>query len=359
MLHAVIMAGGSGTRFWPASRKQLPKQLLKLHGDRTMIQSTVDRLGDLVRPEDVLVVTNRILVEETRRQLPAVPTGQIVGEPAKRDTAPCVGLAAAMIAKKDPDGIMVVMPADHVINEVSQYQKAIQSACEVVKQCPSRFVTFGIKPTYPAESFGYVERGASQETDIDRELFHVTRFREKPNAELARQFLESGQFYWNSGIFVWRAQAVFDALAEFQPVMHSHLKKIQDAMDTSQFESVFEEEFTAIVGTSIDYAVMEKYEDISVMEATFDWDDVGNWPAVGRLNPPDEAGNTVVGKHLGIDTKNSIIRGEDGHLIATLGLDDCIVVHTPNATLVADKSQEEAVREIVRQLEEKGWAEFL
>ncbi|MDA7662567.1 sugar phosphate nucleotidyltransferase [Pirellulaceae bacterium] len=362
MLHAVIMAGGSGTRFWPASRKQLPKQLLSLNGDRTMIQSTVDRLGDLVRAEDVLVVTNEILVAETQRQLSDVPADQIVGEPAKRDTAPCVGLAAAIIAKKDPNGVMVVMPADHVINDVAKYQKAISFANEIVLANPSRFVTFGIKPSYPAESFGYIERGDEQENVSDDDslaIYQVKKFREKPKLDVAKQFVEAGNFYWNSGIFVWKAQTVFDALKEFQPEMHSHLKAIQDSIGTSAFAETFKSEFSAIKGTSIDYAVMENYTDVSVVEAPFDWDDLGNWQAVGRLIPADENGNSAIGKNICIDTKDTIIRCEDGHLIATLGLENCIVVQTENATLVADKSREESVREIVKIIEERGMSEFL
>lgn len=359
MLHAVIMAGGSGTRFWPASTKQMPKQLLKLYGDRTMIQSTVDRLGDLVSHENVLVVTNQILVEETQKQLSGVPQNQIVGEPAKRDTAPCVGLAAAMITQKDPDAIMVVMPADHVIQDDEAFRKAIEFAAANIDDNPSRFVTFGIKPTYPAESFGYVERGASQVEGEAGELFAVEKFREKPNAATAAEFLASGNFYWNSGIFVWKAQTVFDALEKYQPAMHSHLKRIQDAVGTDEFEEVFDREFKAIEGTSIDYAIMESYDDVSVMEAPFDWDDVGNWQAVGRLVEPDEDGNSTIGKTINIGTRNSIVRCEDGHVIATLGLENCIVVQTKNATLVADKSKEESVRAIVKQIEANEWDEFL
>ena len=359
MLHAVIMAGGSGTRFWPASTKQMPKQLLKLHGDRTMIQSTVDRLGDLVQPENVLVVTNQILVDETRKQLPDVPGEQIVGEPAKRDTAPCVGLAAAMICHKDPEGMMVVMPADHVIRQTDDFRSAIRFANDIIGENPSRFVTFGIKPTYASESFGYVERGQSQVSDSRGELFEVDRFREKPNAETAKEFVDSGNFYWNSGIFVWRASTVLEALKKFEPEMHAHLVKIQEAIGTAEFDSVFEQEFSAIQGKSIDFAIMESYDDVSVIEAPFDWDDVGNWQAVGRLVPADEDGNTVVGQSINVDSNDCIVRSEDGHLIATLGMKDCIVVHTGNATLVADKSREEDVRKIVKQIESNGWTEFL
>ncbi|MEC9092517.1 MAG: mannose-1-phosphate guanylyltransferase [Planctomycetota bacterium] len=359
MLHAVIMAGGSGTRFWPASTQRLPKQLLKLYGDQTMIQSTVNRLGSLVRQEDVLVVTNERLVEETQKQLPEIPKHQIVGEPAKRDTAPCIGLAAAMIAQKDPEGIMLVMPADHVIQQADNFQNAIKLAVKTIRSHPGRFVTFGIKPTYPAESFGYVERGESQGTPEEGELFAVKTFREKPDKKTATEFLDSGNFYWNSGIFVWTAKSVFSAIEKHQPEMHSHLKKIQDAIDTQHFDQVFETEFKAINGTSIDYAIMEHYDDISVMEAPFDWDDVGTWQAVGRLIAADRNGNSTLGKTINLETNNSIIHAEEGHLVATLGLEDCIVVQTGNATLVAHKSKEESIRALVKEIETNQWNEFL
>ena len=190
------MAGGAGTRFWPASRKQTPKQLLQLLGDRSMLQSTVDRLSGLVDPEQVMIVTNKILVDPIAAQLPDVPASSIVGEPAKRDTAPCVGLAAALVAAKDPDGIMVVMPADHVIEPAETFCNAIRHACALVENDPTRIVTFGIKPTYPAEVFGYIERSTKP---IGGQLptFRVERFREKPDAATAQQFIDAGSFYWN------------------------------------------------------------------------------------------------------------------------------------------------------------------
>lgn len=359
MLHAVIMAGGSGTRFWPASTRKLPKQLLKLYGDRTMIQSTFDRLGNAVRPEDVLVVTNRVLVEETRAQLEQVPAAQIVGEPAKRDTAPCVGLAAALVCHKDPEAIMVVMPADHVIQNSEGFRQAILSASEIIQQHPSRFVTFGIKPEFASESFGYIERGELQSDGPGGELYAVKKFREKPDAKTAQEFVASGNFYWNSGIFVWKASTVLEALKKFEPEMYAHIETISKAIGTPEFDQVFEKEFCAITGKSVDFAIMESYDDVSVIEAPFDWDDVGNWQAVGRLVTPDDQGNSVIGKAVNIDTRNSIVRCDDGHLIATLGLENCIVVQAGNATLVADKSKEEEVRKIVKEIEANQWEEFL
>jgi mannose-1-phosphate guanylyltransferase len=360
MLHAIIMAGGSGTRFWPTSRNASPKQLLDLAGGRTMIQATVDRLGELASPERTLVVTNRRLVDAISQQLPDLPPESLIGEPCKRDTAPCIGLAAALVSRNDPDAVMVVMPADHVIRPTEQFQRAIQHAVKMVDQEPTRIVTFGISPSYAAESFGYIERGEDVEVTSDAPAtYRVVRFREKPSAATAKEYLSAGNFYWNSGIFVWKAATILEALRKYEPEMMSHLNTIADAAGTANFEEVLDREFSAIKGKSIDYAVMEHYEDVVVVEAPFQWDDVGSWQSLARLRDSDENGNTIIGKYLGISTQNTIVRSAEDHLIVTIGLDDCIVVHTPDATLVARKDQEEAVREVVKQLEERGWQEYL
>lgn len=361
MLHAVIMAGGSGTRFWPESRDLRPKQLLKLFGERSMIQSTVDRLGDLAPHDRVLIATNKKLVSAMAEQLPELPPAAILGEPHKRDTAPCIGLAAICVSRHDPDATMVVMPADHVIGPDEAFQNAIHFAASLVDSQPGRIVTFGIKPTYPAESFGYIERGE----EIERAeaghppAFQVRQFREKPKADVARQYLASGSFYWNSGIFVWKAATIMQALAAHQPAMYAHLERIAAAYDTPRFEEELEREFEAIQGVSIDFAVMEHADDIVVVEAPYDWDDVGSWQALARLHGADEEGNTILAKHVGVNTRGTIVRGADDHLIVTLGLEDCVVVHTPDATLVANKHDEESIREVVKLLQEKGWREYL
>jgi mannose-1-phosphate guanylyltransferase len=358
MLHAVVMAGGSGTRFWPASRKLVPKQLLRLSGDRSMLQATMDRLGELVPAERQLIVTNKILCDAVRQQLPDLPEQNVVGEPCKRDTAPCVGLAAAMVAKVDPEGTMVVMPSDHVIADHEKFQQAIATGSELIEQDPTRIVTFGIRPSYPAESFGYIQRANSIEGSRIS-AFQVEKFREKPDRATAEQYVAAGTYYWNSGIFLWRASTIIDALKKSVPEMHAHLEKIANAIDTDHFNETLEKEFTAIDGTSIDYAVMEKYPNVVTIEAPFPWDDVGSWQALSRLHEPDDQGNTVVGEHLGIDTKGAIIHAQPGHTIVTIDVDDLIVVQTTDATLVAPKHAQERVREVVRELESKNKIDLL
>ena len=323
-----------------------------------MLQSTVARLSGLCESSQLLIVTNQSLVEPIGKQMPELPPGSIIGEPAKRDTAPCVGLAAAIVANKDPDATMVVMPADHVIQPREVFQAAIRHAAGLVDEDSSRIVTFGIKPSYPAEVFGYIERS---ETSVvgDFPSFGVSRFREKPDAATAQQFLDAGTFYWNSGIFVWKAKTILEALQEFEPKMYQHIEAIANSIGTDQFESTLQEQFCAIEGTSIDYAVMERYKNVLVVEAPFAWDDLGNWTAVPRLSGTDDQGNTISGRNLAIETKGTVIRTDDDHLVVTVGLEDCIVVHTDNATLVATKKNESAIREVVKQLEKKQWDQYL
>ena len=361
MLHALIMAGGAGTRFWPVSRRTLPKQLLKLVGDRTLLEQAVDRLTGLVAPENTLVMTNEVLVPAVRKQLPQLPQEAVIGEPAKRDTAPCIGLAAFLLMRRDPEATMIVTPADHVISPVEKFAAAMETAVELVEAAPTRLVTFGIGPTYPAESFGYIERGEAVEVPgtADVQAYTVRRFREKPDRATAEEYLAAGTFYWNAGIFVWKARTIVEALRQFEPEMAALLERIAEAWSTDNKDQVFAELFDQVKGKSIDYAVMERYPDVAVVEAPFRWDDLGSWKALARLVGEDEAGNSVIGRHLGEQTRGCIIHSDDRHLIATYNVENLIIVHTDDATLVACRDNEESVRALVAALEEQGWHEYL
>ena len=358
MLHAVIMAGGAGTRFWPASTRQNPKQLLDLASDRSMIQETVARLGDLCEPQQVMIVTNERLVDAIGKQLPELPPEQIVGEPCKRDTAPCIGLAAELALAQDENATLAVMPADHVIGPIEVYQQAMKNAVQLVEADSTRLVTFGIKPEFPAETYGYIERGEPV-TFSDAEVYRVNRFREKPTRKVAEEYIEQGNFYWNAGIFVWKARTILSALKEYEPIMHAHIGAIGEAIGSSDYNEVLNREFSAIKGKSIDFAVMEKHPNVVVLEAPFDWDDVGTWTSLSRLRGEDENNNTLVGKIIAQQTKGCIIRSSGEHLITTLGVSNLIIVHTPRATLVADRNNEESIRDLVRQIQENGWEEYL
>jgi len=357
MLHAVIMAGGSGTRFWPQSRTQLPKQLLKLAGDRTMIQQTVDRCGDLVEASNFWVVTNHVQAQLTQLQLPKIPAGNVLIEPAARNTAPCVGLAAIHVLQQDPNGIMFVMPADHVISPPKAFQDAARKAVALVEEDPQRLVLFGVPPSFPSTGYGYIERGNSLSNG--NTSFAVESFREKPPQETAQDYINSGNFYWNCGIFCWKASTILDQLRQYEPDMHNRLTRLAATISTPEYSAALADEFPQMNSIAIDRAVLERANDVCVIEAPFQWDDVGSWLAVPRLSGTDEDGNTADGLVRSVDTRNCIIRSTDDHLVATLGMEDCIIVHTNDATLVARRDDSERIKELLELLKEQGDSQFL
>ena len=355
MLHAVIMAGGAGTRFWPLSRIALPKQLLNFGRSNTLLQEAIDRLTPAVATENITVITNQQLVDSVRQQLPQLSMEAVIGEPAKRDTAPCIALASALIAKQDPDATIIVMPSDHIITPVDEFQRALLDAQQLVDQNPSSLITFGITPTRPAETYGYIQAG----NPFSSTSFDVVGFKEKPDAQTANQYLQQGGYYWNSGIFVWKAQTILNALKATRPDILEHIDTIVGKHGQPDFDEVFEREFVAIKGTSIDYAVMEHYKPILMIEALFQWDDIGSWQALSRLFPTDDNNNTILSEHISVETTGSIIHSSANHLIATIGVKDLIIVHTSDATLVANKHDEESVRKLTDLLNENGAQTYL
>jgi mannose-1-phosphate guanylyltransferase len=354
MLHAIVMAGGSGTRFWPKSRRNKPKQLLCLHGDATMLQQTVERISGLVPGDRTYIITGADQAEATAAQLPQLPPGHVVGEPCPRDTAACVGLAALIVAKADPDGTMIVMPADHVIRPTETFLKTVRAAVGVIDQDPTAFVTFGIKPTRPETGYGYIERGELLGTPEGIALNKVVQFREKPDLETAKQFLASGNFGWNSGIFLWRAKAILDALRSHRPNLAAALDRVGAALGTADEARVLAEEYPQMEKVPIDKAVMEKAPNVRVLEVIYDWSDVGDWRALSSLVEPDAHGNTIQGNVHAVDTSNSIIVSDDVGLIATLGLDDVVIIQSGGATLVAKRDQLDKLKALVEGLPKAG-----
>jgi mannose-1-phosphate guanylyltransferase len=358
MLHVVVMAGGSGTRFWPQSRQAMPKQLLRLAGDQTMIQQTVGRCDGWIPPANIWVVTNQMQAEETGRQIPEVPKSNILIEPCGRNTAPCIGLAAIQILQQDPDGLMFVMPADHVIGPQDVFQQAGRTAEQLVVQDPGRFVLFGVPPTFPSTGYGYIERNLPIEV-VDGTAYSVASFREKPVRDVAQQYLDEGSYYWNCGIFCWQAEAILNALREYEPNIHARLMTLADAIGTEALDTTLAAEFPQMDSISIDYAVLERSDSVAVVEAPFAWDDVGSWLALPRLLGADDHNNTVDGDFCGVDSSGCIVRSSDGHLIATLGVKDLIIVHTPDATLVAKRDDADSIRKLVDALRDAGHDELL
>ncbi len=361
MLHAVIMAGGGGTRFWPRSRRAKPKQFLKLAGDATLIQQTLERIEALTPPERTWVITGADYVAETARQLPSLRADRVVGEPCGRDTAACVGLGAALCLRDDPDAVMLVMPADHVIEPAQEFRRAAQVAELMVSEHPDALVTFGIQPTFAATGYGYIERGVELAKRQGVPTFRVGSFREKPHIDLAEQFLVSGRHYWNSGIFAWRAATILALLRANQPALADAVTRIAKAWDTSARDEVLAKEYAALTKVSIDYAVMEKAPEVLMVQAPFQWDDVGSWLALERRQPQDAAHNTVLANHLGIDTHNCIIfeEGDGKRLIATLGVTDLIIIQDGDAILVAHRDREGDIKKIVDRLNQRGLDEYL
>ncbi len=354
MLHAVVMAGGSGTRFWPKSRRNRPKQLLRLYGDSTMLQQTVDRIAPMVAPERTWIITGADQAAAVRSQLPGLPTANVVAEPCPRDTAACVGLAAAIVAGQDADGTMIVMPADHVISPPEKFLATVRAALGVVDADPSTFLTFGIRPTRPETGYGYIERGESLGDREGIALHKVVQFREKPDRATAERFVAEGRFAWNSGIFVWRARAILDALATHRPRIAEALDRIRPALGTSDEARAIAREYPSIEKVPIDKAVMEKAPNVRVLEVVYDWNDVGDWRALAELVPPDALGNTIQGPVVAVDTRGSIIVADDGHLIAALGVENLVIVHSAGATLVARKDQLDRLKSLVEGLDRAG-----
>jgi len=362
MLHAMIMAGGGGTRFWPRSRNARPKQFLAFSGEHSLLQSTYHRLRPILPAERIWVVTGAAYVAETAAQIPELPISQIVGEPYRRDTAPCVGLGAALIRNRDADATIVVTPADHLIEPEREFTRALQAAEQFAEEDPDSLLTFGIPPTFPSTGYGYIHRGEKLGERSGVPLYKVNEFKEKPSAEVAQSMIESGEYDWNSGIFVWKASTILDQLRANRADIAEACLRIAASWDEPDGAAIFDREYEALKGTSIDFAVMQdagKAGLVRVLRAPYTWDDVGSWLALERHNPQDANGNTVQGSSLLIDSSNCIVSAEGNHLIATIGVSDLIVIQTGQATLVARKSDEARVKEIVDKLKAEQRGEYL
>jgi len=356
MLHGVIMSGGSGTRFWPLSRTARPKQFLHFGQPRTLLQATADRCRPLIPAQRTWVVTNAVQAEGTLRQLGDVPVEQVLVEPQGRNTAPCVGLAAARLLTQDSEAVMALMPADHAIGPGEAFRAGLARAAELVQADPDRLVLFGVRPTYPATGFGYIELGEPLD---DAGAFQVQSFREKPDHDTAALYLREGRYFWNCGIFVWSARTILRLLQQFEPEMHAGLERIAAAFQAPDADAVLSREFPQLKSISIDYAVLERAGQVCVLEAGFDWDDVGSWEALARLEGRDADGNTVSGSHCGLDTRACIIHSEPGHTIATIDVEELLIVHTADATLVARRGDEAAMRRIIAELRARGLEHLL
>jgi len=357
MLYAVIMAGGSGTRLWPLSRKSQPKQSLKLIGDRTMFQHAVDRLNPLFTPDRIFVVTNANMAAVLMPQAPELPAENFILEPSARESAPAAGLAAIHLLQRDPDAVMVILTADHYIVDTALFRSVLAAAEQVASG--GTIVTLGITPTYPATGFGYIQLGEAQEIVDGFRVYRSGGFTEKPDLPTAVRFLETGRYAWNSGMFIWRADRL---MAEFRaqlPDAHAVLLRIGAALATPDVARVLAGAWPDIRKVSIDFGIMEHASDVSVIPVDIGWSDIGSWGALLDVLPGDAQGNVCVdGDLLALDTRGTYARS-DGRLIATVGLEDVIIVDTPGVLLVCPRSRAEEVKDLVGRLTAEGRAEYL
>jgi mannose-1-phosphate guanylyltransferase len=352
------MAGGGGTRFWPRSRQRRPKQFLNVAGDHSLLQQAFDRVEPLAAGR-TWVITSEQHCEETARQLPEVGADRIVGEPMGRDTAACIGLGAALIAREDPDAVMIVTPADHVIEPAREFGRAAQVAAQMAQEHPSALITFGIPPTNPATGYGYIHRGVEVAQRQGISVSRVQRFREKPIRADAESFVSSGQYFWNSGIFVWKAATLLAVLGQLRPKLFAAVSRIADAWGTPNRLEVLRREYPVLEKISIDYAVMQEAPEVLVVQAPYRWDDVGSWLAVERMHPQDADGNTVLATHVGIETKNCVIVADPGRLVTTIGVANLLIIQDGDALLIADRKDEGTVKQLVDELKRRGLEKYL
>ena len=354
------MAGGVGTRFWPRSREKSPKQLLEILGKGTMIQNTVKRLDGFIDLRNVLIVTNKTQKALVVKQLENLLEENILVEPVGRNTAPCIGLAALHAKHMDPSAVMVVLPADHVILDAAEFTRVLQLAVETAHTSGS-LLTIGITPTQPETGYGYIQM-FTEDGDHNpysaQGVYKVKTFAEKPNLQTAERFLVSGDFLWNSGMFIWRVDAILREIERCLPDLYTELMNIEPAIGTSQYQSALEKAYGILRGISIDYGVMEKAEKVYVIPGNFGWSDIGSWDEVYRLSGNDELGNSITGKVIQKDTNNSYIYSPE-RVVATIGVDDLIIVNTADALLICKRGKSQDVKEISDYLKRKQMNEYL
>jgi mannose-1-phosphate guanylyltransferase len=348
MTYAVIMAGGSGTRFWPKSTRALPKQFLNLFGRNTMIQETVNRLDGIIDKRNVLVVTNDDYVSIVRDQLPAIPESFIIGEPVAKNTAPCVAAAAAILHKQDPESVMVVLPADHRISNRDEFLKVLNGAVDIASKKES-LVTIGIEPNRPETGYGYICYNRDGADQIDgKPVYRVKNFTEKPDLDTARQFLQSGNYLWNSGMFIWKTETILNAFKKYLPEIYKLTEKLIGSDLTQNDINQF---YHACPSISIDYGIMEKAEQVHVVPGDFGWNDVGSWTAVHELSDKDRDGNATGEAPISlVDAKSNLIHSDSGKIISLVGVENLAVVETDQAILVVNLDKAQGVKEVVEDL---------
>ena len=346
----VIMAGGKGERFWPQSRLTTPKHLLPIVGDTTMLAQTVDRVTGAVPRENVFVLTTQAQLAGCRQACPELPAANIVAEPMGRDTAAATGLAMLLVKQRSPQAAFAMLPADHVIHDVAEYGKLLAVAFAAAESA-DKLVTLGIKPTTPETGFGYIQQAGPWKEFSGRPVMAVKRFVEKPDLPTAQGYLSSGEYFWNAGMFVWRVPVVEAAFKAHAPELYAGLARLEAAAQSpGGWAAALAEVYPNLPRISVDYALMEKSTNVVVVPATFDWDDVGSWPAIAKHFKPDASGNVLRGASMVEGGRDNIVVSTDGHLTAVVGASDLIVVHTAEATLVCHKDKAQDIKALLKRL---------
>ena len=353
-MYAVIIAGGRGERFWPYSRSHKPKQLLNMVGNISMLRATYDRILKIVPAENIIIVTNKILSGGVKDLIPEMKPQNILIEPKSRNTAPAIGLAALYIRETDPDAVMAVFPADHVIRNQAKFAQALKRARKTAERTDG-LVTIGITPKRPATGYGYIQAIL---TDENQGSYKVRAFAEKPTIGTAKRFIKSGDFFWNSGMFVWKASAILREMEESIPEIYEPLAKLSGHFNSKSFAGKLNRAFSAIRATSIDYAVMEASQNVHMVKGEFEWNDLGSWEALYSISRKDKQGNVIDGEIFTMDTSNTLIKSS-GKFVATIGLENMIVVATEDVFLVAPRDRAEEIKDIVDSLKKGSFKKYL
>ncbi len=345
MRYAVIMAGGAGKRLWPASRQNKPKQLIKMIDGKSLLEIAIGRLEGLFEPEQILIVTNAAYADQVREILPDLPKGNVIGEPEGRDTANAVALATEIVSARDEQATMAIFTADHIIRPEAEFRRCVRHACEAAEGDRDALLTLGVKPTWPHTGLGYIHCGGKVKDGV----LKVQGFKEKPDHRAARQYVETGEYYWNSGMFVWTVPAIRKALTQFLPEAMRQFAGVGEALKAGEdIAPLLKEIYQRLTKISIDYAVMEKAPNVLMVELTAQWLDVGSWPALSDVLELDEDGNAIAASRTALlDSNRNVIYSDEDHLLALIGMDDCIIVHTNDATLICNKSDSQRLKELV------------
>lgn len=359
-IFGVIMAGGSGTRLWPQSRKKTPKHLLKLVGDKTMLQITFERIAPTIDPSRIFVVTLSEQIEAVKETLPEVPPENLIAEPVARNTAPCIGLAATVIQERCPGGVMAVMPADHIVSAEGRFSQVIEQAALIIDERPEALVTIGISPTRPATGFGYIKKGRPFELPGQDSLacFEAAGFVEKPILPKAERMVAEGSFLWNAGVFFWRADTILGNLKRFLPDISSGLETAGLALGAADFDEILADVYEKMIPVSIDYGVMQKADSVMVIVGNLKWDDIGSWASLANIWELDESGCASNCELIGVDSRNSVAFSDD-RLIVIIGVDDVVIVDSDDAVLVCKRDRAEDVRKVVEEIESRGLTHLL